>query len=184
MLADALAERGHEVVLTREPGGTEVGEQIRDLVLTRRPGTIGLAAEVQLFAAARSELVREVIAPALAAGRWVVSDRFIDSSLAYQGAARGLGIEAVLRVNEIGLDGLVPDRSVILDVSLETAGARRGPDGDRIEAEAAGFHAAVGAGYRLLAERFPDRVVTVDGDGAPEDVHRRVLTRLDEEGLL
>ncbi len=153
-------------------------------MLALRPGTIGLAAEAQLFAAARSELVREVIAPALADGRWVVSDRFIDSSLAYQGAARGLGIEAVLRLNEIGLDGLLPHRSVVIDVPLETAASRRSADSDRIEAEGAGFHAAVGAGYRLLAERFPERVVTVPGTGTPDEVHERVIERLEGDGLL
>lgn len=184
MLADALRERGREVVLTREPGGTEIGEQIRSLVLQLRPGTIGLAAEAQLFAAARAELVREVIGPALAAGRWVVSDRFIDSSLAYQGAARGLGIEAVLRVNEIGLNGLFPHRTVVLDVPLDTAASRRSPGSDRIEAEESGFHAAVGAGYRLLAERFPERVVMVSGDGEAHEVHARVVDHLVADGLL
>lgn len=184
LFVDALRARGHEVVQTREPGGTDVGEQIRDLVLSFRPGTIGLAAEAQLFAAARSELVREVIAPALARGQWVVSDRFIDSSLAYQGAARGLGIDAVLRLNEIGIDGLFPHRAVVIDVPLETAAARRSAASDRIEAEGARFHAAVGAGYRLLAERFPERVVAVHGAGTPDEVHVRVLAKLEQEGLL
>ena len=184
LFAQALRERGYAVVETREPGGTDLGEQIRDLVLARRPGTIGLAAEAQLFAAARSELVREVISPALTDGHWVVSDRFIDSSLAYQGAARGLGIDAVLALNEIGLNGLFPDRAVVMDVPLEAAAQRRSATSDRMEAEGPGFHAAVGAGYRLLAERFPDRVLAIPGTGTPEEVHERVLERLTQDGLL
>jgi len=153
-------------------------------VLGMPKGAIGLAAEAQLFAAARAELVRQVIGPALEQGRWVVSDRFLDSSLAYQGAARGLGIEAVLRVNEIGVAGTLPDRSVVLDLPPDVAARRTGADLDRIEAEGADFQALVGAGYRLLAERFPERVSTVSALGAPAEVSARVVAALEQAGVL
>jgi dTMP kinase len=175
LLADALEARGLTVVRTREPGGTPVGERVRELLLQGAPGELELAAEALLFAAARAELVRRVIAPAVAAGSWVVCDRFLDSSLAYQGAARGLGVERVLQVNRLAVDGHLPDRSLVIDVPVELATSRRCATPDRIEAEGDGFLGRVADGYRDLAGMFPDRVRLVDGTGTPEEVHARVL---------
>jgi dTMP kinase len=116
-----------------------------------------------------------VIVPALAEGRWVVCDRFLDSSLAYQGAARGLGVETVLQVNRLAVDGRLPDRSLVIDVPVALATSRRCATPDRIEAEGDGFLARVAHGYHDLAGMFPERVRLVDGTGTPDEVHARVL---------
>ncbi|HJZ60853.1 MAG TPA: dTMP kinase, partial [Miltoncostaeaceae bacterium] len=167
-LADALRARGHDVLLTREPGGTPVGERLREVVLSSG-GNVAPAAEALIFAAARAQLVAEVIRPALGDGRWVVADRFVDSSLAYQGAARGLGIDAVWELNRIAVEGCLPDLAVVLDVPGPLAAGRRGP-ADRIEAEGLALQDAVAAGYRELARRFPSRVALVPADGSVEEV--------------
>ena len=182
MLADALEARGVRVVRTREPGGTPVGERVREILLAGAPGEMELSAEALLFAAARAELVRRVIAPALADGAWVVSDRFLDSSLAYQGAARGLGLEAVLQVNRLAVDGRLPDRSLVIDVPIALATSRRCATPDRIEAEGDGFLARVAAGYHELAGMYPERVRLVDGTGTPDEVHARVLDAVGDLG--
>lgn len=175
MLADALEASGRRVLRTREPGGTPVGELIRDVVLAAPSLTMTLLTEVHLFAASRAEHVRCVIRPALEEGTWVVSDRFVDSSLAFQGAGRGLGVDAVWDANRAAVDGCLPDLAIVVDVPLAVAAARRAPAPDRIEAEGEAFHARVAQGYRELAERFPGRVRLVDGSGSPGEVHARVL---------
>lgn len=175
LLADALEGRGLRVTRTREPGGTLLGERVRKVVLSGEPGQLTLVAEAHLFAAARAELVERVVRPSLAAGRWVVSDRFIDSSLAYQGAARGLGVECVLEINATAVDGCLPDLALVIDTPVGAAAWRRSAAPDRIEAEGAGFQGRVAAGYRELGERFPERVRLVAGDGSVEEVHARVM---------
>lgn len=175
LLAAALAQRGVRVTTTREPGGTILGERLREVVLSGEPGELSLAAEAHLFAAARAELVARVVRPALDAGRWVVTDRFLDSSLAYQGAARGLGIDTVLEINRTAVDGCLPDLSLVIDTPVAAAAWRRCASPDRIEAEGDGFQARVAAGYHELAERFPERVRLVPGEGAVEEVHARVM---------
>lgn len=174
-LGEALSALGIAVTATREPGGTDVGERVRDILLAGEPGALSLVAEAHLFAAARAELVRRVVRPALDAGGWVVTDRFIDSSLAYQGVARGLGIEAVLAVNADAVDGCLPDLALVIDTPLAVTAERRCAAPDRIEAEGPGFQERVAAGYRELAARFPERVRLIPGDGAVEDVHARVM---------
>ena len=146
----------------REPGGTAAGEAIRDVLLH------GLQApapwtEALLYAAARAELVERVLLPGLGAGRVLVLDRFIDSSLAYQGFARGLGIDAVLGVNEPGLRGLLPDLTIVLDVDPLVGLGRAGGTPDRIEAEGLDLQQRVAAGFAVLARRFPERVRLIDG---------------------
>jgi dTMP kinase len=137
---------------------------------------------MHLFAAARAQLVQEVIAPALEGGDWVVADRFVDSSLAYQGAARGLGVERVLQVNDPATAHHMPALTILLEMDARRAAARRAGAGadDRIEAEGALFQARVAAAYRELAERFPVRVRVVDGTGTPEEVHARVMEAVGE----
>jgi dTMP kinase len=175
LLADALEGRGLAVTRTREPGGTLLGERVRQLVLSGEPGHLTLAAEAHLFAAARAELVERVVRPSLAAGRWVITDRFLDSSLAYQGAARGLGVDAVLDINESAVAGCLPDLALVIDTPVGAAAWRRSAASDRIEAEGAGFQGRVAAGYRDLAARFPGRVRLVPGDGSIQEVHTRVM---------
>lgn len=179
LLAEALRATGVEVMATREPGGTALGEAVRALLLDRENHPAPLA-ELHLFLAARAQLVREVILPALGRGAWVVSDRFVDSSLAYQGAARGLGVDLVWRANEALLAGdgpaasAIPDAALVIDVSPELAARRRCARPDRIEAEGADLQRRVAAGYHALADRFPERVRLIDGAGPPEQVHARV----------
>ena len=176
LLAEALRADGREVVATREPGGTELGERIRELLLHQ--GEVSPWAEAALFAAARAQLVDEVIAPALERGADVVCDRYLDSSLAYQGIARGLGLDPVLELNLQAVRGLLPDRTFLLLVDPEESARRVGEDGDRIEREADGFRERVDAAYRQLAERFPQRIATIDGTRAPREISEEVLDEL------
>jgi dTMP kinase len=170
LLVEAL---GEEAVPVREPGGTRLGEEIRALLKDPR-GELGPRAEALLFAAARAELCRQVIRPALAAGRVVVSDRFVDSSLAYQGAARGLGVEEVLEVNRWATEGLVPDLTVYLAIDPAVA-RRRAGEGDRFEDEGADLQRRVHDAYETLAEAEPGRIRRVDADRPTEEVQAEVV---------
>jgi dTMP kinase len=161
LLARALEEAGIEVVLTREPGGTPLGEQIRDLVL--HGDHVAPWAEAALYAAARAQHVEELIRPALARGATVVCDRYVDSSVAYQGAGRELGVEEVLSLNLTAVGGLLPDRTFLVEIDIDTALARVGDKGDRIERAEADFWPRVEEAYRTLAGRFPERYVVLDG---------------------
>ncbi len=172
LLAEAAAAGGREVVPVREPGGTAPGERIRSLLLD--PGlAIDPWAEALLYAAARAQLVADVIRPALERGATVIADRYVDSSLAYQGCARGLGVDEVLAVNRVATSGLLPDRTVLLVLDTAAAAGRRGAP-DRIEAEGASFHRRVAEGFDAAARRFPDRIAVVDASGTPEQVAGRV----------
>ena len=175
LLRDALAAEGHEVVLTREPGGTELGEGIRELLLQGNAMTPW--AEAALFAASRAEHAAEVIRPALARGAVVVCDRYLDSSLAYQGIARGLGVNEVLALNLVVTDGLLPDATFLLLLDPGTAAARSG-ETDRLEREGVSFQAKVDAAYRQLAERFSERIVTVDAARPPEEIAKEIHERV------
>ncbi len=167
LLVEALRAEGRDVVATREPGGTELGERVRDLLLHGN----GLSpwAEATLFAAARAQLVEEVIRPALARGADVVCDRYLDSSLAYQGIGRELGVDRVLELNLVATGGLLPDRTFLLDLPVDEAARRRGGDSDRLEAEGSEFAERVGIAYRELAAAFPRRIVRVDATRPPEE---------------
>lgn len=177
LLCDALGERALAV---REPGGTAVGERVR-VLLKDAEVAVGARTEALLFAAARAELVAEVIAPALAEGRVVVSDRFLDSSLAYQGAARGLGVEEVRRINEFATAGHRPDLTILLELPAAAAADRAGVEVDRFEAEGAELQERVLAAYDELAAADPARWVRVAADRPPETVHRDVLTVVERE---
>jgi dTMP kinase len=175
LLCDAL---GNEALGVREPGGTEAGERVRELL---KDPTVPLSpeAEALLFAAARSELVAQVIQPALEAGKVVVSDRFLDSSLAYQGGARGLGIEDVARVNEFAVRGLKPDLTFLLELSPNDAASRSG-ESDRFEDEGARLQEAVGDAYEQLVQADPERWRRVDARRSPDEVHAEVLAAVRE----
>ena len=171
LLCEALGDRA---VAVREPGGTAVGERVRELL--KDPAIIlDSRAETLLFAAARAELVADVIRPALDDGKIVISDRFLDSSLAYQGGARGLGVEEVAQVNEFATGGLRPDVTILLDLPLEAAAVRAGVEVDRFEQEGARLQESVRAAYEELAARDRDRWVRVDADRDTDEVHRDVL---------
>jgi dTMP kinase len=174
MLCDALGERA---VAVREPGGTPVGERVRDLL--KDPSVeIGPHAEALLFAAARAELVAQVIRPALEDGRVVVSDRFLDSSLAYQGEARGLGVAEVARVNEWAVGGLKPNLTFLLALSTDDAAAR-GVEADRFESEGAGLQRQVQEAYERMAAEEPARWRRVGADRPPDEVHAEVLAAVE-----
>ena len=170
MLLDAL---GDQAVGVREPGGTPAGERLR-AVLKDPEVELSPAAEALLFAAARAELVAQVIAPALESGRIVVSDRFLDSSLAYQGAARGLGVEEVERINRFATGGLEPDLTLLLELDTAAAAAR-GAEEDRFESEGARLQQAVGDAYAQMAAAAPNRWCRIAADRPPEAVHADVL---------
>lgn len=174
-LARWLQARGENVVLTKEPGGTAVGERVRSLLLDPRVAGLDPRAEALLYAADRAQHVADVVRPALESGKVVLSDRFLDSSLAYQGVARGLGVDHVLRVNEWATGGLMPDLVVLLKVDADTGLSRAGDDADRIEREGGGFHDRVGDAYLELARRWPDRFVVIDAGRSKAEVHEDVV---------
>lgn len=175
LLAEAL---GPDTVAIREPGGTAAAERIRELLAD--PATeLEPLAELLLFCAARADLTERVIRPALEAGRDVVSDRFSDSSVAYQGAARGLGVGEAISLCDRATDGLWPDLTLLLRVDPELGLGRAG-GADRIEAEGLELQRAVAVAYEEIAVIAPDRVVAVDAGGSVEEVHERVLEAVDE----
>jgi len=173
--AARLAAR-RDAVLTREPGGTALGERVRTIFLDPASGDVDARAEALLVAAARAQHVAEVIEPALAAGRDVVTDRFTGSSLAYQGFGRGLDVEAVRELSAFATGGVDPDVYVLLDVPEDVAAARLGDDRDRLEAAGDAFHQRVRAGYAALAQY--DGWLVVDGTGSVDDVERAVWDAL------
>lgn len=179
LLAEAL---GPATLLLREPGGTEAGERIRALLKDPAVALDPLA-ELLLFCAARAELVARVIRPALDGGRDVVSDRFADSTVAYQGVGRRLGVERVGRLNAIATGGLEPDRTVLVRIDPEAAAARPAPGepADRFEGEGIELQRAVARAYDEIAAGNPDRILVVDGEAPVAGVHRAVLAALGVE---
>ncbi|QIK77580.1 dTMP kinase [Sphingomonas piscis] len=181
-LRHALEGRGLQVVTTREPGGSPGAEAIRDLLLKGDEARWNPRAEALLFAAARSDHIQKTIVPALQQGQWVISDRFLDSSLAYQGEAGGLGIEAVRDLHRFGSLDFLPDRTLILTLEVGEAAARArvrdGSAGDRIGSRPPSYHAAVDAGFRTMAAKEPGRVRLVDAEGSPATVTARLLYAL------
>lgn len=179
-LAEALRERGVDVLVTREPGGSEGAERIRELLLSGAEERWGARAEALLFAAARADHVDKTIRPTLESGRWVLCDRFADSSLAYQGGAGGLGIEAVRAINVMAVGDLFPDRTLVL--MLENGGdrarARDSGASDRIGGRSDDYHRKVDAAFRIIAAEEPERVKLIDATGSAEQVTQRLLDEI------
>ena len=178
LLADSLAAAGVDALCVREPGGTPLGEGIRALLLGPEHEGMDPWVEALLYAAARAQLVKDVIRPALASGRIVLSDRYVDSSLVYQGIARGLGVEHILELNLGATGGLMPDLTLVLHLDVAASRERmaeRGTGEDRIEGEPLDFHRQVEAGYRELEEMYPARLAGIDGGGSVEEVHAAVV---------
>ena len=182
LLAEFLRGEGRSVELTREPGGTPGAEAIRELLLSPPGEGWTLEAEALLFAAARADHVARKIRPAIEAGDWVICDRFLDSSRAYQGRAGGMGDDRVRTLHEIGSGGLVPDVTVVIDAPMGDVAARLvnrdGEDSDAIGGRAAEYHASVNAAFLEFARAEPDRFAIVDGRGSVEEVHEKVLDAL------
>jgi dTMP kinase len=183
-LAKALSGRGLEVVETREPGGSPGAESIRRLLLDGGDDRWTPEAEALLFAAARSDHVARTIRPALERGAWVLSDRFLDSSLAYQGGAAGVGMETVRKLHDIGSHGFLPDRTLLLELPAEAVAARlsvRDAEGsDRIGGRGGGFHDRVARAFAQLAEDESERFRRVDAGGPPDEVTARLLAAVED----
>lgn len=183
-LAEALRARGHDVVETREPGGSPGAEAIRALLLEGEADRWTPETEALLFAAARADHVARTIRPALERGAWVLTDRFLDSSLAYQGGAGGIGESGIRQLHAIGSGGLLPDRTLLLQLPAEAAAARAtnrdGGAGDRIGGRGGDYHARVSVAFQALAEKEPDRVRVIDARGEADEVTGRILAALDD----
>lgn len=176
LLRARLEAEGEDVVSTREPGGTELGERVRDLVL--HGGHVAPWAEALLYAASRAQHVEEIIRPALERGACVICDRYVDSSIAYQGVGRGLGLDRVLELNLDAVGGLLPDRTFLLLLDPGEVHRRLTGEHDRLEREDEAFRARVDAGYRELADRFPERIVPLDGTRPPDAIAEEVYGAL------
>jgi dTMP kinase len=190
LLQDALRAR-YPVLYSREPGGTAIGERIRALLLDDAHTEMTPRTEMLLFAASRAQFVAEEVEPALRGGQIVVSERYVDASIAYQGVGRGLGVEVVRRVNEVATQGVMPDLTILLDIDpalgLQRARGTVGKEGrrgrgDRLEQEALAFHARVRAGFLTIAHEEPDRVRIVDGGRAQQVIHDEIVRMV--EGFL
>jgi dTMP kinase len=182
LLRDALCREGRQVTVTRQPGGTPLGQQIRDLVLHGEH--VSPRAEALLFAADKAHHVETLIRPALQRGDVVISDRYTDSSVAYQGAGRALGAQEVHDLNMWAVEDLVPDLTVVVDISAEEGRRRRGDVHDRLESEEDTFHEAIRQHFLAMARGNPQRYVVVDGTQPPEQIHAEVMGRLERLGLV
>ena len=182
LLREALESAGRTVTVTRQPGGTELGHQIRDLVL--HGAHVAPRAEALLFAADKAHHVDQLIRPALDRGEVVLTDRYTDSSVAYQGAGRDLGAQEIHDLNMWAVDELVPDLTVVVDISAQEGRRRRGQVHDRLEAEEDAFHEAIRAHYLAMAQGNPQRYLVVDGTESPEGIHAAVVERLRSMGVL
>lgn len=180
LLNKYLSERGYEVIITREPGGTRISEAIRGIILNKDFNEMNDVTELLLYAAARAQLVAEVIKPALSSGKAVISDRFVDSSVVYQGIARGLGINMVYDVNSYALQGVMPHFTFLLDLPAEAGLARKKKQAelDRMEMQTLDFHKKVAEGYRKLAELYSDRIFMIDASLPVDTIHGIIKDRI------
>lgn len=171
-LMEYICGKGYEVVLTREPGGTNISEKIRNIILDTENSEMGRITEMLLYASARAQLVAEVIKPSVECGKIVIADRFVDSSYVYQGFGRGIDMEVVKTVNSIALDGIIPDITLFFDLSPQIALSRRlaSTGADRIEKEKMDFHMRVYSGYKELAALYPERIKSVDSSRSIEEI--------------
>lgn len=185
MLKALLDERGIDYLFTREPGGNPISERIRTVILDVQNGGMTAECEALLYAAARVQLLHDVIEPALSQGKLVVCDRYIDSSLAYQGEARGLGQAFVRKINAYAIENYLPDCTIFLDISPARAFERKhgADEHDRIEQAGAAFHEKVYQGYLKIAAAEPDRFLRVDADGTKQETFERVLAALRSKGI-
>lgn len=181
LLAQGLREKGYVVTLTREPGGTHVGESIRDVLLDPVHEGMSARAEALLYAAARAQLVETVIRPALEDGQVVLCDRYIDSSLAYQGYGRRLGSDDIVTLNVWATECLFPDLTLLLDLDDLTRSGRMDAVPDRLESENDEFHKRVGEGYQALLLDHPHRIHHIDAHGSPAEVQERVRAAVEDE---
>lgn len=181
LLKKYLSDKGYEIIITREPGGTRISEAVREIILNKEYTEMSYMTEALLYASARAQLVSEVIKPAIDEGKAVISDRFVDSSAVYQGMARGLGVENVYKMNEFAIQGVMPDLTIHLDLPAKVGISRKKDQKelDRMELEALDFHEKVAEGYRKLAELAPDRIYTIDATLPIDDIHGLIIEKIE-----
>ncbi|REK69201.1 dTMP kinase [Paenibacillus paeoniae] len=183
-LANIIQEKGNRVVITREPGGIPIAEKIRTVILDPEHTTMDARTEALLYAASRRQHLVEKVIPALEAGEIVICDRFVDSSLAYQGHARGLGIEEVWQINQFAIGGTMPDLTIYMDVSpevgLERIAQAPGREINRLDLERLSFHERVREGYHLVMQQFPERIRRVNAEETPERVLQAVVAIVEQ----
>ena len=186
LLEEYLKQNGINYYLSREPGGTPVSEQIRSVILDGKNVSMSDECEALLYAAARVQLLKEVIKPRLDNGEIVFCDRYIDSSLAYQGYARGLGVEFVEKINDFAMKNFMPDYTIFLKLPPEQAFLRKGgvDKNDRLELSGMEFHQKVYNGYLDLASRYKDRFIVIDASGTKQETHQKVVNALKEKGVI
>lgn len=172
---EMLRERGHDVVTCRDPGSTQLGEKLRDIVLSDMETTIDCRSEMLLYMAARAQLVQEIIKPALAAGKTIVSDRYLLANVVYQGHAGGLDVDELWEVGRVATEGVSPDLTILFDISIEAANARLGEERDRMESRGDEYRERLRKGFLAEAARFPNKISVVDASGGIEEVWAAVL---------
>ena len=182
LLKEYLEKEGYDVLITREPGGTAISEAIREVILNKDFREMSPVTEMLLYASARAQLIHEVVGPDLEKGQAVISDRFVDSSLVYQGIARGLGVEKVYEVNLNAIGKYMPDVTFLLDLPAEVGIARKKgqKDLDRMELESLEFHKSVAQGYRDMAARFPERIKSVDATRPVEEISDLIIREVSD----
>ncbi len=187
LLKKYLESLGRKVFIVREPGGTAISEQIREILLNKKHLEMCDETEIFLFSGARAQVVREVIRPLIAEGTVVIADRFHDSTTAYQGFGRGLNAEAVKKINEIATGGTIPDITFYIKISVDESAKRKSKcnaELDRIERSHDDFYRRVIGGYERLALEFPDRIKTINGERTPEEIHLDIVTKLKETMII
>ena len=186
LVEEYLKARGIKYFLTREPGGTSVSEQIRNIILDGKNSSMTDECEAMLYAAARVQLLKEEIKPRLDAGELVLCDRYVDSSFAYQAFARGLGFDFIKTINAYAIENFSPDCTLFLNLSPTDAFKRKGgvDKTDRVELSGAEFHEKVYKGYLTLAETYPERIVKIDASGSKDQTHAKIINALKEKGIL
>lgn len=186
LLSEYLTQNGIEHIVTREPGGNRISESIRSIILDGANTAMADECEALLYAAARVQVLKEIIAPALKSGKIVICDRYVDSSFAYQGYARGLGVETIESINFYAVKNFMPNLTVFLDIPPKEAFERKhGADkGDRLEQAGMAFHDKVYRGYKEIAKRYPDRFIPINPMGEKQETHQKILRLLKERGII
>ena len=186
LLEEYLQRAGKKYYLTREPGGTPVSEQIRNVILDGKNVSMTDECEALLYASARVQLLKEVVKPKLDAGELVLCDRYIDSSLAYQGYARGLGVDFVEKINDYAIKNFMPDYTIFLSLPPEQAFLRKGgvDKNDRLELSGMEFHNKVYQGYLDLAKKYASRFIVIDASGTKEQTHAKIIDALKSKGII
>lgn len=183
LLRDYLSGKGYDIIVCREPGGTPISEAVRQVILNKDFTEMGNMTELLLYAAARAQLMEEVIRPALLEGKIVICDRFVESSAVYQGIGRNMGIDLVYQVNQFAIGDTVPDLTIMIDLNAEIGISRKKKQTelDRMEREALDFHERVVDGYRQLSQLFPERIYKVDGSRTIEEIHQKIVAQVNKK---